>query len=219
MNRRTFIKLASISSLAACPSILAKPASAAWIKPHQSAPIPPGAHSFEKFNKACTACQLCVSKCPSKVLRPALYENGFLGIMQPVLKYDVHHFCEYECTVCIDICPTRALGSLSLAQKKLIRIGRVQLIIDKCIVVKDNKACGACAEHCPTGSLRMVPYKPGITKPEIVDKDSCIGCGGCESICPVRKEALYIERLDVHETAAKPKIKKQKKVEINDFGF
>lgn len=57
----------------------------------------------------------------------------------------------------------------------------------------------------------MVPYKPGLTKPEVVDKDACIGCGGCESICPERKMAVYVTRLETHETASKPKIRKQKK--------
>ncbi|WP_136798456.1 4Fe-4S dicluster domain-containing protein [Desulfosediminicola ganghwensis] len=184
-----------------------------------SAPIPPGAGSLKAFRRSCTACQLCVSQCPSGVLRPAFLENGIAGFMQPVLKYGIHHFCDYQCRKCIEICPTKALGTMSLAEKKVTRIGIAKLVIDECIVKKDDKACGACAEHCPTGALKMVPYKPGITKPEIVHKEACIGCGGCESICPVRKIAIYIDRMDIHEKAEKPKVFKQEKIGVEDFGF
>lgn len=148
---------------------------------------------------------------------PAFLENGITGFMQPILEYSVHRFCDYECRKCIGICPTSALGDLTLAEKKLTRIGVVKLILDECIVIKENKACGACAEHCPTGALRMVSHKSGIPKPDIVNKEVCIGCGGCELICPVRKLAVYIERLDIHEKAEKPKIVKQEIIEINVF--
>ncbi len=218
-GRRQFIKLMQTGLVATCVLSLPQLSQASKVKPKNSAPIPPGAESLKAFRKTCTACQLCVSQCPSGVLQPAFLENGITGFMQPVLKYGVHHFCDYECIRCIEVCPTKALGSLPLTEKKLIRIGVVKLIIEECIVTKDNKACGACAEHCPTGALRMVPYKPGITKPEIVNEGACIGCGGCESICPVRKLAIYIERLDVHEKAEKPRVVKQEKVKVDGFGF
>lgn len=221
IGRRRFLQLLQTGLIATCflPATRAVSSSSSKIVPKNSTPIPPGAGSLQEFRKSCTACQLCVSQCPSGVLRPAFFENGITGFMQPVLRYGIHHFCDYECIKCIEICPTKALGTLSLAEKKLTRIGKVKLIIEECIVIKDNKACGACAEHCPTGALRMVPYKPGITKPEIVNKEACIGCGGCESICPVRKLAVYIERLELHERAEKPKIVKQEKVQIDGFGF
>lgn len=219
MGRRRFIQLLQTGLVAACLLPLPKMSAAAVVAPQNSAPIPPGAGSLLAFRNSCTACQLCVSQCPSEVLRPAFLENGITGFMQPVLKYGIHHFCDYECRKCIEICPTKALGTLSLAEKKLTRIGLVQLVIDQCIVIKDNKPCGACAEHCPTGALKMVPHKPGITKPEVVNKEACIGCGGCESICPVRKLAVYVKRLEVHERAAKPKIKKQERMKAEDFGF
>lgn len=218
-GRRTFLKFLQAGCITACSTTLPQFAPAAILQPQNSAPLPPGAGSLKAFQKSCTACQLCVSQCPSRVLQSAFFDNGLVGFMQPVLKYGVHHFCDYECRKCIEVCPTKALGSLSLAEKKLTRIGTVKLIIDKCIVLKNNKSCGACAEHCPTGALRMVPHKPGLTKPEIVNKDACIGCGGCESICPERKLAVYIKRLDIHERATTPKVVKKKKIKVEGFGF
>ncbi len=218
-GRRKFIKLMQTGLVASCVLPLTKLSTASELEPKNSEPIPPGAGSLQAFRKTCTACQLCVNHCPLEVLQPAFLENGLTGFMQPLLKYDLHRFCDYECRKCIEVCPTQALGSLTLKEKKRIRIGRVKLILDECIVIKKNESCGACAEHCPTGALRMVPYKPGLTKPEVVDQKACIGCGGCESICPVRKLAIYIERVDVHEVAAKPKVVKQQKMEVKGFGF
>ena len=182
-------------------------------------PLPPGAISLDRFIEKCTACQLCVNHCPTHVLTPALFENGIQGFMQPILKYDVHKFCEFECKICSDVCPNEALVKMPIEEKKLVQIGQAKLILDNCIVVKNNKACGACAEHCPTKALKMVPYKGVITQPEIVDPDLCIGCGACESICPVHKEALYIERNIVHKIAKPPLVEKQEQKEITDFGF
>lgn len=219
MERRRFLQLLQTGVVTTCLLPLPKLSYAAKATPKNSAPIPPGAGSLKTFRRTCTACQLCVSQCPTRVLQPAFFENGITGFMQPILKYGLHQFCDYECRKCIEICPTKALGTLALAEKKVTRIGMVKLVIDECIVITTQKACGACAEHCPTGALRMVPHKPGITKPEIVNKNACIGCGGCESICPVRKIAVYIKRLDIHERAEKPKVVKQEKKKVEGFGF
>ena len=47
---------------------------------------PPGSGSHRNLLQHCTSCHLCVSKCPSHVLKPAGMEYGLGGIMQPVMK-------------------------------------------------------------------------------------------------------------------------------------
>ncbi|MCI5224519.1 MAG: 2-ketoglutarate oxidoreductase subunit delta [Candidatus Electrothrix sp. AR4] len=42
------------------------------------------------------------------------------------------------------------------------------------------KICGICMAFCPKKIIR--PGQNG--KPEIIDKDSCIGCRFCEMHCP-----------------------------------
>ena len=75
---------------------------------------------------------------------------------------------------------------------------------NRCVVVLDEESCGACAEHCPTGALDMVPYKDGLTIPKVIP-ELCVGCGGCEYICPVRPQrAVVVNGLRKQETATEP---------------
>ena len=115
-----------------------------------------------------------MTQCPSHVLRPTGLEYGFDYMLKPRIAY-IDSYCNYECTVC--------------------------------------------SEHCPTQAVHMVPYEGTLTIPQ-VNPDLCIGCGGCESICPVRPmRAIIIKANEVHKFVEKPKEEEVKKVEIDDFGF
>jgi formate hydrogenlyase subunit 6/NADH:ubiquinone oxidoreductase subunit I len=107
-------------------------------------------------------------------------------------------FCEYECNVCSQVCPTAAIMPISLAVKKETQIGQVRFLRDRCVVVTNGTACGACAEVCPTHAVYMVGHKDGLTIPE-TDVDVCVGCGNCEYACPVLPgKAIYVEGNEVH---------------------
>ncbi len=181
--------------------------------------MPPGAKNLNHFNAHCTGCQLCVSKCPMQVLKPASLQYGISGIMQPHLEFSTHVFCTYECNICSEVCPTRALEKLKMEDKKLTQIGIAKFRKNMCVVYTDEKDCGACSEHCPTQAVHMIPYKNGLTIPEVTD-DLCIGCGGCESICPVRPhQAIYVEGVANQILARKPEEAKKFDKVIDDFGF
>lgn len=106
-----------------------------------------------------------------------------------------------------------------MEQKKLTQIGVAKLRIDMCEVITHETDCGACSEHCPTQAVHMIPYKNGLTKPEVTE-DLCIGCGGCESICPVRPyQAIYVEGSEIQTKAKKPEEAKKFDKVIDDFGF
>ncbi len=182
-----------------------------------SAIAPPGAKSIELFKKNCTACHACISACPNNIIKPSVGEYGIEGLLLPVLSFD-HHFCSYECNVCSTVCPNNALRKISLEEKKLEQIGEVHFELKKCIVYTDRTDCGACDEHCPTKAIKMVPYEDGLVIPS-VDTSLCIGCGGCEYICPAEPKAIIVNGLSVHTKATKPEIVEQKKVEVDDFGF
>ena len=186
----------------------------------KNAICPPGAVSAEHLLEHCTACHLCISRCPSKVIKPAFMEYGLGGMMQPMMNYD-KGFCNYNCTVCSDVCPSHALKSLTMEEKHMTQIGRVTFHEDICVVHTEGTNCGACAEHCPTQAVTMIPYEghEGLTIP-FITPDICVGCGGCEYICPVRPyRAIYVEGNKEHKQRKAFKEEKKEDVVIDGFGF
>jgi len=182
---------------------------------------PPGSQSLKHFNSLCTACGLCISACPTNVLQPAIKEYGLFGLMQPHMDYVNAGFCNYDCNRCGNICPTGAILPLSIEDKKLTQIGKAVFVQSNCVVYRDETACGACSEHCPTKAVDMVPYKNGLVIPK-VNQDICIGCGACEHPCPVDypHKAIYVEGNQIHQVALKPKEQKSEyKEQEEDFPF
>ena len=179
-----------------------RPTTIPVVKQHPVAP--PGSGSITRFNAACTACQLCVSVCPTQVLQPSLLSYGPSGFLQPHMDYEAA-YCTYECIRCGQVCPTDAIRPMETEEKKRSRIGTAYFIEDNCIVVTEKTACGACAEHCPSQAVHMVPYEKELTVPEL-DADVCIGCGACEHVCPVRPHrAIYVEGELLHQVAKMPR--------------
>jgi ferredoxin len=173
--------------------------------------LPPGAESLAHFQSRCTACHLCVANCPDQVLRPAVTEHGLAGFLQPYQDFTVA-FCSYNCSNCSQICPTGAIQPLTVENRRAVRTGKVRFFEDRCVVKTKGTSCGACNEHCPTQAVRMVPWKNNLTIPEI-DPELCVGCGGCEFICPVRPDkAIIVEGLPVHERAKVVKLGQQNTV-------
>ncbi|MFA5057966.1 MAG: 4Fe-4S binding protein [Opitutaceae bacterium] len=151
---------------------------------------PPGAGGVDRFLDRCTACHLCVSACPTRVLKPAFLEYGFSGLMKPRLDYSAA-FCTYDCRRCGEVCPDGAISLLDLADKQLAQIGEAHLDVEKCIVKTKGTDCAACSEHCPTKAVSTVPYGNNLRLPEY-KRELCIGCGACEYACPVRPEKAII---------------------------
>ncbi|MCL2101322.1 MAG: 4Fe-4S binding protein [Fibromonadales bacterium] len=179
---------------------------------------PPGSVSAEHLKKRCTSCHLCVSKCPSKVLKPAFMEYGIGGVMMPMMHFE-KGFCNYDCVACSGVCPNHALLPLTKEQKHRLQVGKVIFIPEICVVHTNGTSCGACSEHCPTQAVKMVPYKNGLTIP-VIDVDICVGCGGCEFICPVRPHrAIYVEGNKIHQQAKAFAVEEIEEKEITDFGF
>jgi ferredoxin len=164
---------------------------------------PPGSLSLRHFTRVCTACQLCVSQCPTGVLQPSFTQFGLEGYMQPHMDYYAN-YCNYECVRCGDVCPTGAILPLRDDNKQTLQIGKVIFIKENCVVYTENTACGSCSEHCPTQAVKMVPYQGSLTIPE-TDNSICVGCGACEYACPVVPyKAIYVDGNPIHQTAEKP---------------
>ncbi|MGK9368786.1 4Fe-4S dicluster domain-containing protein [Melioribacter sp. Ez-97] len=182
---------------------------------------PPGSISLERFNNSCTACHLCISACPTQVLQPSFLEYGLNGMLQPHLNNNAG-FCNFDCVLCSEVCPTGAIMPLTVEDKKLTQLGVAKFVEDNCVVKTQNTDCGACAEHCPTKAVHMIPYKNNLFIPE-VREDYCIGCGACEHACPVKPyKAIYVEGNPEHKTAKINPESEDKHQEIDtgaDFPF
>lgn len=173
---------------------------------------PPGSLAIDEFNRKCTACSACISRCPSSVLRPAVLQYGIYGMLQPFLDFS-SGYCNYDCIICGQVCPTGAIGEKTVAEKHLIQTGKSFFIRENCITYTNNTVCGACSEHCPTKAVHMIPFRKGLVIPE-VDNSLCTGCGACEYVCPVRPfRAIYVEGSIKHEAAKLPVKKEVKKEE------
>jgi ferredoxin len=163
---------------------------------------PPGSLSRERFNGICTACHLCISACPTQVLQPAYFSYGLRGMLQPRMDYLVS-FCNFECTVCGEVCPTGALIALKTEEKKRVQLGKSYFVKENCVVFTRNTDCGACSEHCPTKAVKMIPYTGKLTIPEVTN-DICVGCGACEYACPTDPKSIYVDGNPEHLVADPP---------------
>ena len=160
--------------------------------------LPPGAGSAENLHAKCTACNLCVSKCPTHVLQPAVWEYGLQGIMQPTLKFN-KGYCLYDCHLCGEVCPTGAINLLGREEKKMTRLGHAIFRKDKCVITTDGRECGNCAEHCPAEAIKMVRSAVDRKLYPQIEKALCIGCGKCEYLCPAKPEkAMVVKGFNQH---------------------
>lgn len=167
--------------------------------PNRETPIyPPGSRNARHFTQHCTACQLCVSVCPSQVLRPS---GNLTTLMQPEMSYE-RGYCRPECAKCAEVCPTDAIHLTSLAEKSAIQIGHAVWIKENCVPLTDGVECGNCARHCPAAAIQMVasdPENADSPKIPVVNIERCIGCGACENLCPSRPfSAIYVTGHQMH---------------------
>jgi polyferredoxin len=219
-SKRTFLLAMGGTGLAASQVLASKtiPALSAPNTAKRQVPIsPPGSLSHANLMQKCTSCHLCVAKCPQQIIKPAFTEYGLAGIMQPILSFD-RGFCNYDCTICSDVCPVGAILPLSQDAKHTTQTGIVHFIKENCIVVTDQTNCGACSEHCPTQAVSMVPYTDDLDIP-FTQTAICVGCGGCEYVCPAKpNKAIYVEGITKHASITLVADKKED-IKVDDFGF
>lgn len=180
--------------------------------------MPPGAGTLERLKDTCVACHACVAACPAHIIKPALGEFGWQGFLLPSVSYE-HGFCGFDCQKCQEACPTGALRFMPIEEKKRIKMGVVKLSLELCIVEKFGTDCGACDEHCPVKAVEMTP-REGTDKvfPKTTPR-LCIGCGGCEYICPATPKAIVVIPLSEQRQADAPAIDATINVKIDSFGF
>ncbi len=182
--------------------------------------IPPGAVTADNFFSKCSACHLCVSVCPTGVIKPAGLENGLIGLSKPMLDFS-KSYCANDCTACAEVCPTGALRYQKLEAKKNLVIGLVVLNSGpntECVAYKNKQDCSACAEACPTGAIYM-KFENDVRVPKTWRK-FCIGCGMCENMCPISGDKKPVRVVPVQkQIIMRPMNLEDKKRAMEDAGY
>ena len=154
---------------------------------------PPGALEEKEFLARCVKCGECMKVCITNGLQPALFEAGLEGIWSPTLVPRIG-YCEYRCTLCGQVCPTGAIKRLALPEKAKVKIGLAMIDKGRCLPWAHARPCIVCEEVCPTPkkaiwfedvAARDRQGRQVRVKQPHVDLELCIGCGICETKCPV----------------------------------
>ena len=162
---------------------------------------PPGALEEKEFLARCVKCGECMKVCITNGLQPTLLEAGLEGIWSPTLVPRIG-YCEYRCTLCGQVCPTGAIKRLTLPEKAKVKIGLAMFDKGRCLPWAHATPCIVCEEVCPTPkkaiwfedvTVRDRQGRPVRVKQPHVDLELCIGCGICETKCPVLgRPAIYV---------------------------
>ncbi len=155
---------------------------------------PPGALPEDLFRKRCIRCGQCIKACPTSTLQPDWFDGGLEGMWAPVVRPRLAP-CDQGCNVCGAVCPTGALRSLALDEKRYARLGTAVIDISRCLVWTSNRLCLVCDEACPYKAVYWVQDEKGKRRP-YVDYRRCNGCGMCNSACPVLGQGAIIVRPD-----------------------
>lgn len=193
VSRRGF--LGTVAAGAALPAFFAT--RAALRVPDPYLVRPPGARPEDQFLSLCVRCGECMKVCIGNALQPAFLETGAEGWFSPVLVSRVG-YCEFNCTLCGQVCPTQAIRRLPVAEKQTTIIGRAFFDKNRCLPYAKGEPCIVCEEHCPVPE-KAILFRDAVVKnqrgeevtvqqPYVVDS-LCIGCGICENKCPVPGEA------------------------------
>ncbi|MFH1360467.1 MAG: 4Fe-4S binding protein [Candidatus Omnitrophota bacterium] len=150
---------------------------------------PPGAQNEDKFLNACVRCGNCMKVCITNGLQPVILESGLEGMWTPQLVPEIG-YCEYNCTLCGEVCPTQAIPALPVDLKHKAKLGLAEIDRSICIAWADDEQCIVCEEHCPVAEKAIKTKEVIISGRTIyyptVDKTLCIGCGICQNKCPTR---------------------------------
>ncbi len=146
---------------------------------------PPGALPEAQFLEVCIACQECVRVCPTHGLQAAFLQTGAVGIGMPVLVPRLGGCAlGVSCNqLCEQVCPVAAIRPV---RKQDLKLGTARVDHTLCLAWDQGVKCLVCVEACQYQAA--IPYQGRVT----VDKNKCVGCGFCESGCPVPGSAIHV---------------------------
>ena len=162
---------------------------------------PPGSVEEGEFLRRCVKCDQCIRVCPTNVLQPALLQAGLEGLWTPIMNMRVG-YCEVNCALCGQVCPTGAIQRITIEEKngigryegRPVKMGTAFFDHGRCLPWAMDTPCVVCQEVCPTTpkaiytrqvkTVNRWGREVALAQP-YVDPALCIGCGICEHECPV----------------------------------
>lgn len=187
---------------------------------------PPGARPEDEFLDLCVRCGECMKVCTTNGLQPVMLEAGLAGAFSPRLVPRMG-YCEYNCTLCGQVCPTGAIRRLPVAQKQNFVIGKAVFNKQVCLPYAKGESCITCEEHCPLPrkaielvEVETVKKATGervkVKQPFTVLK-LCIGCGICVNKCPVEgAPGVNVVREDAVPEAVRKEYLRNEAVAVKD---
>jgi MauM/NapG family ferredoxin protein len=158
---------------------------------------PPGVSGDDDFLKKCVRCGECMKVCPRNALYPSSLQAGLYSLFTPMVIPRLG-YCEYNCHLCGQVCPTGAIPNLPLEEKKKAIIGLAVFDKNHCLPYAKRLNCMVCEEHCPIPekairfeTVEETDYsgKKVVLKKPYIEEKLCTGCGICEYVCPVEEKA------------------------------
>jgi polyferredoxin len=158
---------------------------------------PPGVRNEDDFLKKCVRCGECMKVCLKNALYPAAYQAGLEGIYTPMVIPRLG-YCEYNCTLCGQVCATGAIPALPVEAKRREVIGKAVFDKNHCLPFARKIDCIVCEEHCPIPEkairsrevlVKGLDGKVKTVKEPYLIEEICNGCGICENVCPLETKA------------------------------
>ena len=178
---------------------------------------PPGVRDEGEFLKKCVRCGECMKVCLKNALYPAAWQAGVEGLYTPLVIPRLG-YCEYDCTLCGQVCPTAAIPALQVAEKRREVIGKAVFDRNHCLPFAKKIDCIVCEEHCPIPDKAIRSREVAVIGPDgtsrlvkepYIVEEICNGCGICEFVCPVETKAgvavfAVKDRRPIHRAAELP---------------
>ncbi len=144
---------------------------------------PPASLPGDLFDTLCVRCGNCIKACPSNIIAHHKGTENKSAWMVPEISFEKKGYCLADCNLCGTVCPTGSISPFTIAAKKGLHIGSIEIALENCLLTK-MKECGLCKSVCPYDAIHIVHAgSPMATKP-LADLTKCVGCGACAAVCP-----------------------------------